>query len=275
MTGPDAGPDPRIHREAAVGFQSAAGAYERGRPSFPPAAVAHVISALDIGPGRTVLDLGAGTGKFTRLLLPAGPRLVCVEPVEAMRAALVALVPGVTVLDGTAEAIPLADETVDAVVVSQAFHWFDAPRALHEIARVLRPAGGLALVWNVRDESVPWVARLTEIMDRHRAGTPSHADGPWRAVDESAAFEPLQHRSFRHRQPLDAGLLVDRVASVSFIAALPPDARAGVVDEVRALVASEPALAGRARFELPYRTDVFWTRRAAAAGGPEVGESSE
>ena len=150
-----------INEQAEAGFGRGAATYERGRPSYPADAIDVLVRELGIGPDRDVLDLAAGTGKLTRLLVPTGARLVAVEPVAAMADQLRTAVPGVEVHDGTAEAIPLPDGSVDAVVVGQAFHWFDAPVALAEIARVLRPGGGLGLIWNERDSSVPWVAELT------------------------------------------------------------------------------------------------------------------
>src|SRR6185503_12958613 len=159
-----------VHRLAAVGFDRAADAYERARPSYPDEAVALLVGALGIGPGRRVLDLAAGTGKLTRLLMPTGAGLVAVEPVAGMRARLLAAVPEVEVLDGTAEALPLPDGSVDAVVCAQAWHWFDSAAALAEVRRVLRPgparaAGGLAVVFNIRDESVAWVRELTGVTE--------------------------------------------------------------------------------------------------------------
>ena len=145
--------------EVALGFDSTAAAYERGRPDYPPAAVEALVEALAIGPASTVVDLGAGTGKLTRLLVPTGARVVAVEPLAGMRAELATAVRGVEVLDGTAEAMPLGDGRADAVVAAQAFHWFADHQSLSEIHRVLRPGGGLGLVWNVRDQSVPgWPA---------------------------------------------------------------------------------------------------------------------
>ena len=144
-----------IHVAAATGFEAGADAYERARPTYPPDAVAFIVETLDLRPGRTVLELGAGTGKLTRLLVPSGARILALEPVEAMRAKLVESVPGVELVDGTAEAIRLPNGSVDAVVVAQAFHWFDAIRALSEIHRVLRPGGRVVLAWNRRDEIGP------------------------------------------------------------------------------------------------------------------------
>ena len=132
-----------IHESAAKGFAAGADAYERGRPSYSPEAIAHIVRELRIGPGKTVLDLAAGTGKLTRQLVPSGAELVAVEPIPEMRAKLAAAVPQAEIRDGTAEAIPAENHSIDAVVVGQAFHWFDGIRALSEIRRVLRPDGGL------------------------------------------------------------------------------------------------------------------------------------
>ena len=151
-----------IHELAAKGFQAGADAYERGRPSYPDEAIAFTVEMLGLDAAATVVDLGAGTGKLTRLLVPSGARVVAVEPVEGMRRKLVELAAGaVRVLDGTAEAIPLPNGSADAVVVGQAFHWFAGAPALREIHRVLCPDGRLALLWNVRDESEPWGASIS------------------------------------------------------------------------------------------------------------------
>jgi len=149
---------------AAAGFGAGAQDYERGRPSYPDDLVVWMAERLRIGAGSRVVDLAAGTGKLTRLLVPTGADLVAVEPVAAMREQLAAVVPGVPALDGTAESIPLAPASVDAVTVAQAFHWFDADAALAEIARVLRPGGALGLVWNERDVREPWVAELSKLI---------------------------------------------------------------------------------------------------------------
>lgn len=181
----------------AHGYARAADAYERGRPEYPAAAVAYALRLLAIGPASTVLDLAAGTGKFTRVLVPTGARIVAVEPVAAMRERIAAQCPTVTVLEGTAEAIPLPDESVDAVTVAQAFHWFRGREALAEIRRVLRPGGGLALVWNVRDETVDWVRRLAELMDPHNGGAPRYHTGLWReAFSAPNGFTPLTVERF-------------------------------------------------------------------------------
>jgi SAM-dependent methyltransferase len=257
-----------VHERARVGFGSseAVAAYERGRPGYPAEAVAELVRLLALGAGATVLDLAAGSGKLTRQLLPAGARMVAVEPVAAMRERLARTVPGVRVLAGTAEAIPLPDASVDAATVGQAFHWFDGPRAVAELHRVLRPGGRLGLLWNVRDESLPWMARIGAIIDRHAGDTPRYRDGRWRAAfDQSDAFTPLQERRFPHRHRLDRAALLDRFASISFVAALPDPTRAGVLAEIEQVVAAEPSLAGPGPIGLPYRTDLYWCERPAAS----------
>jgi len=238
---------------AAAGFGRAADVYERSRPSYPPDAVALLARELGIGAGRTVLDLAAGTGKLTRLLAELGPQLIAVEPSEAMRAEFATVLPDVAVHEGTAEAIPLTDASVDAAVVAQAFHWFDAPRALAEIARVLRPEGGLGLIWNERDESVPWVAELSRVIhwDVRR---PYDVRTDWRAVlDESGRFTPARSERFAFEQDLDRDGLCARVASTSYISAMEPAQREAVLAKVREHVVDFPE-----RFPLPYVTDVFW-----------------
>lgn len=164
--------------------------------------------------GSVVVDLGAGTGKLTRLLEPTGTEIIAVEPVEAMRRALAAIVPRARVLGGTGETMPLHDASVNAVVAAQAFHWLDGDTALAEIHRVLRPRGRVGLIWNVRDESVDWVAELTEIIDPHSGDAPRYRTGAWReAFDRTLGFGPLNERRFRYEQAMTPDGVVDRVLS--------------------------------------------------------------
>ncbi len=245
------------HPTAAAGFGNAAAAYERGRPSYPDHAVAYLAAELGLGPATRVLDLAAGTGKLTRLLVEGGADVVAVEPVAAMRAVLAEAVPGVPALEGTAEAIPLPDGSVDAVTVAQAFHWFDAGTALAEIHRVLRPGGGLGLIWNAADGGVEWVAVLRELVHAVRGSEPQYGRSPWRdAVASSRLFTPLTERTFDFEQELDEDGLVDRIASTSYVAALPEAERQQLIGQVRTLAAGVPR-----PIRLPYRTDVFSCRR--------------
>ena len=170
-----------VHAIARAGFGAEAEAYDRARPSYPPDALRWLTGNLGIRPGRRVADLAAGTGKLTALLAPAGADLVAVEPVGAMLARLRARLPGLPALSAVAEALPFAPDSLDAVVVAQAFHWFDADRALAELARVVRPGGRLGLVWNARARTGGWADEVWAVMDR----VERHA--PWR--DDRAAGE--------------------------------------------------------------------------------------
>jgi SAM-dependent methyltransferase len=219
---------------ASAGFGRAVAAYERGRPGYPPAAVDFLAARLRLRPGRTVVDLAAGTGKLTRRLLATGAEVVAVEPVAKMRASLPAAARAV---EGTAEAMPLASASADAVAVAQAFHWFDGDAALAEIHRVLRPRGALALVWNRRRMDDPLNQAIEELIAQYRTRTSAFRTGAWRAAFErTELFGPLEERVFRNDQSLDADGLTDRIASISFIAALDEKQRTKVLRAARALV---------------------------------------
>lgn len=253
---------PAVHESAARGFARAADDYERGRPTYPPEATAFLARVLALDPTRAVLDLAAGTGKLSRALAPYAGTLVAVEPVAEMRAKLSESLPQAEALAGSAEEIPLADGSVDAVTVGQAFHWFDGEAALAEIHRVLKPRGRLGLAWNARDETVAWVARLTELLEPHRGDTPGYRARVWRpAFERTTLFTPLEHAEFRFTHELSPDAVVARVTSVSFIAALPEAEREAVAGRVRELLAQDPETRGRAAVLLPYRTDVFWCER--------------
>jgi ubiquinone/menaquinone biosynthesis C-methylase UbiE len=255
--------DSRIHRAAAVGFEAAVERYERGRPSYPEDAVSFLIRAVGIGPGRDVVELGAGTGKFTELIVATGARIVAVEPVPGMREALARTCPSVEVVDGTAEQIPLPDTSADAVVVAQAFHWFTGELALPEIHRVLRSGGALGLIWNIRDEASDWAERLTEIFDRLAGeGDPRYRDMRWReAFETTDLFGPFHHQVAYHVHQVTRDEFRDRVLSVSYVASAPEAERERVIAEVADLLENDPELRGRDRIVMPYRTDVYWCAR--------------
>ena len=242
-----------VHEVASSGFGAEADAYERARPSYPPDAVAWIVD------GRVVADVAAGTGKFTRLLAPTRAWLVAVEPVEGMRARL----PRLPATAATAERLPFRTESLDAITVAQAFHWFGAAAALAEFHRVLRPGRRLALVWNARDRSVPWVDEVWSIMDRVEKRAPWRAHDEWResAFVETPWFGPLHEATFHHEQLLSPADVVERVRSVSHVAVLPREQQDAVLDEVRALLRDDPATDGRDEVALPYRVYAFWTER--------------
>ena len=262
-----------IDEAAAVGFERGADDYERARPSYPAVAVELIVRECELGPGSAVCDLAAGTGKLTRLLVPSGAEVVAVEPVVAMRAQLAAAVPGIEVLDGTAEAIPLGDGSMDALTAAQAFHWFDTDRALPEIRRVLRPGATFVLVWNVRDETVDWVREFTELVVARGGGrpyTPYHQIGSGEAmtadhvevVRASGLFGPVATEVFPNPQEVTLDDVVARAASTSFVSALDKAPRRALLEEVRALVGTHPQVAGQDRFVFPHETMVSWCAAA-------------
>ena len=237
---------------ATRGFANA-DVYERGRPTYPAAAVARIVASLGLRPGRTVLDLAAGTGKLTRLLVPSGANVIAVEPLPEMRRELERRVPRVATLAGTAERIPLSESYVDGVTVGSAFHWFDAEKALREIHRVLKPGGGLALIWNARDERDPLQRALTELVNPLRGDTPQRQHRNWQALlEESGLFARCDRTLFEHEQVVDEQGLVERVLSISFVGVSPRAVRADVEERTRAL-----ARAAEQPITLSYMTELY------------------
>jgi SAM-dependent methyltransferase len=250
-----------LHPMAADGFGRSAPVYARGRPGFPPASLDWLQQDLAIGPGQRVVEVGAGTGKFTRLLTQTGADVLAVDPVAPMLEQLAAEQPRVKTLLARAQELPLANESADAVICAQSFHWFATNDALREIRRILKPGGVLGLIWNVRDESVDWVAALTRIMSPHEGDAPRYYKGEWRAVFPMEGFSPFEERHVNHAHTgSPEQVIVDRVTSVSFIAALPAQTRNQVVEQLRALIRDTPGLAGKADISLPYVTQMYWCR---------------
>ena len=252
-----------MHSAARQGFEKEAGTYARGRPDYPAALADWLRGTLRLGPGRHAADVGAGTGKFTTLLAATGAEVTAVEPVDAMRAQIEARhLPTVRAVAGTAQALPLADGALDAVVCAQAFHWFASREALEEFHRVLRPGGRLGLVWNVRDESVDWVAELTAIITPYEGDAPRFYKGDWRRPFPHPGFGPLVETRLPHEHVgPPQQVIVDRFMSVSFIAALPDAQRAQVRERIEALAATHPALRGRETVRFPYTTLAFHCER--------------
>jgi SAM-dependent methyltransferase len=234
-------------RGRATSFGDVADAYERARPGYPEEAVRWLVGEE----ARDVVDLGAGTGKLTRSLVALGHRVTAVEPLPEMIAHLLAAVPGVTAVQGEAEAIPLEAESADVVVAAQAFHWFDHGSALQEIARVLRPGGWIALVWNTRDDREPWVAQLSEEVLGSEGLEERDAAAP---VRESGLFEEVERAEFPYTQRLDRVGVVDLVLSRSYCAVMTQAERAPLLDRVERLF-DEHAVDGLV--ELPYVTECF------------------
>lgn len=242
--------------------------YERGRPDYPPAAV----DIPGLPSSATVLDLGAGTGKLTRLLVCTFVRVVAVEPDSEMRRLLVELCPEAEVRVGAAELIPLSDASVDAVFAAQSFHWFANKRGLAEIARVLRPSGTLVLMWNLpAGRTEPSIDAVEELLKPHwpkgwdlpldlglsRSG---HGPGDWRAAFAHSVFEELQEARLPNPQTVDPDGLVAFFASMGWIANLRDEDRLPLLDEVRRLLTA-------AEYRVPWETHVGWTRLADDSEG--------
>jgi len=241
-----------IH-EGARAFALTADAYERARPTYPAEAIDWALASAPLSSGDTVVDLAAGTGKLTSLLVARGLDVIAVEPVAEMRAVLQAKVGPADVRKGTAEAIPVTDRTAAAVTVAQAFHWFEPDRALPEIARVLTGDGVLLIFTNVRDKTDELQGELEKLTSPYRGRYPNPK---WdERLSDNALFEP-ELRTFPHEQLLDRETFVERIASISWIASLPADVRTRVLAATAALAASreEP-------IRLPYVTQVFACRR--------------
>ena len=250
-----------VHASAEEGYAAVGATYEKGRPEYTPDAVAYLLQRLGVAHGardKRVVDLAAGTGKFTRALVKAGVSPIAVEPVTHMRETLQQKTPGVEVVDGTAESMPFDDHSIDAVVAAQAFHWFDGPAALDEIHRVLKPLGGLGLVWNGQDRTIDWVDAIWREIDARRDDTPHAWTYKWKeAFTATDAFSPLISTAFRHNHATDRAGLIARATSISFIARGPQASRDELVHHVNK-VCDDAALPEQ--FVLPYTCFVHWCR---------------
>jgi SAM-dependent methyltransferase len=249
--------DDQGRRQAqAASFGAAADVYERARPAYPAAAIDWLLPPA----ARRVLDLGAGTGKLTRSLAGRGLDVTAIEPSAGMREQLSRVLPGVPVLAGAAEHIPVGSDAVDAVLVAQAWHWVDPVRAVPEVARVLRPGGTLGLVWNIRDSRVDWVARLSEII--HGLNYTGDSDEASLNPTVGPPFGPLERHQVEWVMPVSPDGVIDLVSSRSYVITMDPAERAARLDQVRELLATHPDLAGATEFPLPYVTRCFRTIRS-------------
>lgn len=248
--------DPR----AASGFTSAVD-YARTRPTYPGAAWDVLSGELSLCGDTIAVDLAAGTGQVAAALRERVGAVIAVEPVAEMRAELARRLAEVAVVGGVAEALPLADESVDAVVVGEAFHWFDVAVAAGEIGRVLRPGGGLGLLWNVAtwtEQDTPWLGAFRALVAHHKqaAGPYPAGDGQWRRrLERTEVFERLRDVATEHRQRLQPADFLTQVCSWSWVANLPTAVRERLVNDIEALVHEEHEI------DVPYRTDVYWARR--------------
>jgi SAM-dependent methyltransferase len=286
------------HATHALAFGPAADLYDSVRPSYPPDAVAWALAPL--GPGRwRIADIGAGTGIMTRLLAAAGHQVIAVEPDPLMRARLVKVTPGavapdtvasdtvasdgpdgptptgatapdavpsVTVVPGSAEALPIDDGALDGAVAAQAYHWFDHARTHDELARVVRPGGVVAAIWNRRDESVPWVAEYSRIVEPRTTSPGGRGRFDYVVETFGPAFGGVEQATFRHQARHTPASLVRLLQSRSYYLRATATQQRELVRAVVDLTRHHPDLAGRTDIDLPYETLVF---RAVRAGGAE------
>lgn len=238
---------------AKVGFQNGP-LYDAARPNYPEDVFDYFTAAFGLNQSMHVLDLGAGSGIFSRQLQPLVGSVTAVEPSESMRESFRSSNSGMEVLDGSDISIPMGDGSVDAVFVAQAFHWFDAPRALEEIHRVLVPGGGLGLVWNERDETVEWVAALSRAM-QWDTRQPYEVGKDFTDVISAGPFTKVERVEFAHTQSLSREGLVQRVLTTSYISAMEQEERDQLMRSVRTVVdrLTEPIV-------LPYVTTAYTAR---------------
>ncbi|WP_127475761.1 class I SAM-dependent methyltransferase [Microbacterium sulfonylureivorans] len=242
--------------EMSLSFGAAASAYESGRPDYPREAVEWMLAPVRVdGRALRVADVGAGTGKLTRTIVETGADVVAIDPDAGMLASLREHVHGVPTFVGTAERMPLPDAAVDALLLGQAWHWVDADAASTEAARVLRVGGILGLVWNIRDESDPWIRSLTAIMHASSAEQMIADGGP----TVGTTFGPVETRSWSWTRTIGRAALLDMVASRSYVITAEDADRARILREVGELfdAGSRPNGDGVAVVDMPYRTDAF------------------
>jgi SAM-dependent methyltransferase len=251
-----------VHPVAGTGFALGAEVYAASRPGYPRESEDWLRERLGIGPGSVVAEVGAGTGKFTPALIATGADVIAVDPVSEMLEQLSAELPEVRTVVAPAQKLPFADASIDAIVCATAFHWFATAETLGEFRRVLRPGGALGLIWNRRDTNVPWVAQLSELTNRHQGDAPREKSDAWRVPFPAPGFTPLRETLMRYEhRGTSEDVIVGRTLSTSFIAALPDDTKAEVIEQVRALIAATPELAGQAEVAFPYVTTAYDCRR--------------
>ena len=251
-----------LHPVVTEGFQKSPDDYEFGRPGYNKDVVDYLSQVFHLANGSQIVDLATGTGKFARAIASSGAQVIGIDPVEGMRGKFRELLPSLEIVGGIAEALPLADSSVDLITVAQAFHWFEGDSAIQEIHRVLRKGGGLALVYNVRDSTIPWVGKVNKLVDQYEfEGTiPRHKSGKWKAAFERTTnlFTPLEEAQFHSVQRGNEELIIKRFTSVSYIAALPERKKMEFENKVRTILHTDPGTAGMEVIELPYRVDVYW-----------------
>jgi SAM-dependent methyltransferase len=254
--------EPEVHLAAMHGYGRAAETYARARPSYPDAAVDWLLGEL--GQPSGVLEVGAGTGKFTAQLVERNVTVLAVEPVAAMRDRLSTLGPLVTPLEATAEDLPVETGSVGSLVASQSLHWADVSVALREFGRVLHPTGAVGLIWNFRDVAVPWQRDLDALLRELRGDAPHSRDGRWEVAVKASAFEATASETWRWSLTTDEAGVLDRVRSVSYVAAMPEEGQQRVDQRVLDLLREHRLYPSGRPIEFPYVTEAYVLRRRSA-----------
>ncbi|MDO8462342.1 MAG: class I SAM-dependent methyltransferase [Deltaproteobacteria bacterium] len=243
-------------------FDQAVEEYQRGRPEYPQEAILFLAKVLKITPGTTVVDLAAGTGKFTKGLLTTGAKVIAVEPSPEMGRKLKEILPSTEVKEGSAEKIPLPDQSVDVVTVANAFHWFETEPALKEIHRVLRPGGKLGLIWGIKDGTTSWMKELFQLIEYEKGAIPQYMAGEWvKTVDATGLFTPLQKKVFPFVQQAPVGVMLDGVASLSYIVAMTKKERELLLAKVKRFLLNHFRADEKTELTMPYHADIYWAER--------------
>jgi ubiquinone/menaquinone biosynthesis C-methylase UbiE len=249
-----------VHQTAAVGFNKDAGLYDRARPSYPQKAVEQMAKTCHITPQSRILDVAAGTGKFTTMLVERGYNVTALEPVEAMRQVLRQKLPQIEILDGAATQIQLPDASIDVITIAQAFHWFANKDSLKEFHRVLKPNGYLVLIWNSKDEAVPWVEDIVVYMWNYKPkDTPQYRDNKWQsAFADQDLFGDLRYTAYSNNNTHSRQDIIDRVFSTSFISKQPEDVAVKIKADLNAIMDRYSiTMKPEDTTVYPYRTDLF------------------
>ena len=241
---------------AAAGFAKRVDEYVAGRPDYPTETIASLPQA------ETIIELGAGTGKFTQFLIGRAKRIVAVEPLPEMAARIPqGGTTGIEVLHAKAETVPLPDGVADLVCCATSFHWFDYPEATDEIHRLLKPGGHLALLWNRRDETVPWVAAFSKLIESYSKGARRYGSGHWRQILTNPKFEQAAEHRVPFSHPMPVSGIIDRAFSTSYIAQLPEAEAAELRAKLEDLIARHDALRTATEIAFPYVSLLYVLRR--------------
>jgi len=247
--------------------------YEKGRSDYPQESIEALAAALGLKEGKKILDLAAGTGKLSKVLKSYEIDLCAVEPSREMRAVYSELLQGVPIFEGHAESIPLPSESMDAVAVGTAFHWFEPKAALKEIARILKKGGGLALIWNMWDSRVQWIREIRGVLGLHEKGdvvegvgwreltSPDFSGEVFRTFEGNGLFTALSYEGFRYSLQGSEKEIQARLLTMLVSGKMTDAAQAEMAKEVAKVLARHPETRGKEVFDIPYRTDLFWCYR--------------